>query len=179
MSWSCKGQRSARHAFFLSYRVATERELLERFHPLLKRIAKRRAREPVLFFWDRHCLNEGKDFEVGFRNGLKQSDSVVYFISKASIDIMAEKLFQNREAKIIPIILKNDFPDAGSFIDYAFKTIPKDAVHVASGKSAHDTFGLLFRNQVIPLNVETLHDIVYDILTLGDQVRERANGEDM
>ncbi|KAJ3081725.1 hypothetical protein HK102_002173, partial [Quaeritorhiza haematococci] len=104
---------------------------------------------------------------------------------------MAEKLSKNSEdkvlveieegvsqtqAKIIPVMFTKDFPDAGFFISYAYKQT-KDAVHVASKTSVHDTFGKLFRNQIISLNVHKLHDVVYDILSVVDKVQERADHE--
>ncbi|KAJ3080370.1 hypothetical protein HK102_003108 [Quaeritorhiza haematococci] len=98
--------------------------------------------------------------------------------SQDNVHVEIEEGVSQTQAKIIPVMFTKDFPDAGSFISYAYKQT-KDAVHVASKTSVHDTFGKLFRNQIVSLNVDKLHDVVYDILSVVDKVQERADNEDV
>ncbi|KAJ3076334.1 hypothetical protein HK102_005435 [Quaeritorhiza haematococci] len=86
---------------------------------------------------------------------------LVYVQSQGNVLVEIEEGVRT-PAKIIPVMFTKDFNSVGSFTNYVYKTVPKDAVHVASNKSAHETFEKLFRNQIVSLNVDKLHDVIYE-----------------
>jgi hypothetical protein len=63
---------------FLSYRVTSDAELVERLHDKLRSIN-------VDVWWDRVCLLPGQPWEEGFADGLLSSDISVPFLSKAAL----------------------------------------------------------------------------------------------
>jgi len=68
------------HAYdiFLSYRVATDSELVERLYDKLTALG-------VRVWWDVKCLPSGKPWEEGFADGLFHSAMIVPVISQAAI----------------------------------------------------------------------------------------------
>ena len=44
-------------------------------------VKKTNTGKPIYTFWDKTCLNDGKDWEEGFCNGLKTSQVIVLLIS--------------------------------------------------------------------------------------------------
>ncbi|KAJ3082874.1 hypothetical protein HK102_001411, partial [Quaeritorhiza haematococci] len=207
MPWNCKRHKVPRHAAFLSYRVATEERVLEQLHPLLERVARRRKGLPIPFFWDKLCLNDGENFQVGFTTALLNSDAVLYVISQESVEIMATNVANRSQdnvlieieqglttsgSRCVPVVLKprqgkqapetdTDRPGKGigDFISFVFKTIPEGSIHVASGADVHQTLRDLFKNNAVVLDLDQVHNFVYDILNVIDPPRVREFGEDV
>ena len=69
---------SGARRLFLSYRVSTDADLVERVYDKLRSLG-------VAVWWDRKCLLPGQPWEDGFADGLLASDVFVPFLSKAAL----------------------------------------------------------------------------------------------
>jgi len=79
---------AADYDIFLSYRVNSDKNLVEALYSKLKEKGLR-------VFWDKICLAAGKDWEKGFASGLCGSEIFVPIISRAAIKTRFETMNEN------------------------------------------------------------------------------------
>lgn len=79
-AWMCQHPEHRGHDMFLSYRVATDQALVESLAFALASGSDSRT-----VFLDKHCLNNGEEWEVGFLNALRTANLIVLLISDASL----------------------------------------------------------------------------------------------
>ena len=80
----CRAHNVAVHHFFLNYRVACEKEVVEEIYKVLA-CAKLKHGTSVHVFWDSKCLNYGQNWEKGFLGWLQRSRVIVLFISATTL----------------------------------------------------------------------------------------------
>jgi len=136
--WKCKSHESLFHDVFIPYRVWSDKDLSLKLALHLDRQAKEGGRGDTLrVFLDRHCLNDGEDWEMGFLYGLQYAAVTVLLVSgKALQGIMqadqrqdnvlleyeyAIKGEQEGHKIVLPLFVNNDdfspfvFPDLSLF----------------------------------------------------------------
>ena len=136
--WKCKSHESLFHDVFISYRVWSDKDLSLKLALHLDRQAKEGGRGDTLrVFLDRHCLNDGEGWEMGFLYGLQYAAVAVLLVSgKALQGIMqadqrqdnvlleyeyAIKGEQEGHKIVLPLFVNNDdfspfvFPDLSLF----------------------------------------------------------------
>eukprot|EP00048_Salpingoeca_helianthica_P008771 m.125982 g.125982 ORF g.125982 m.125982 type:complete len:339 (+) comp14684_c2_seq2:74-1090(+) len=112
--WECRHPNHMSHDVFLSYRVASDQGFVES-------LAFALGAEGHSVFFDKHCLNNGEDWEVGFLNGLRTSKVVVPIMSNDAVEgikkaherpdnmlleyEVALELHKAKKAAIIPVLL--------------------------------------------------------------------------
>ena len=80
----CRAHNTEVHHFFLNYRVACEKSVVEVMYTALA-CAKLKHDTTAQVFWDSKCLNYGQDWEMGFLGWLKMSKVIVLFISHTTL----------------------------------------------------------------------------------------------
>ncbi|KAI8608761.1 hypothetical protein BC830DRAFT_1233804 [Chytriomyces sp. MP71] len=80
--WKCAGLFDVHHVF-ISYRVATEKDVALQLHNGLTN--KKRNEEFIHTYLDKCCLEYGKEWEAGFLNGLKNSKVIVLLLSEKGL----------------------------------------------------------------------------------------------
>jgi len=87
---SCRSHKRTKHSFFINYRVNTEGCTMTpgelpggAVQLLYEKLAVRKTKEgkSLFVFWDKKCLNYGQDWEIGFMNGLVNSQVIILLIS--------------------------------------------------------------------------------------------------
>jgi len=125
----CRTHQQTKHDVFINYRVATEGKkvtyssepdggLVELVYTKIARQKKGNG-DPVYVFWDKKCLNYGRDFQKGFLHGLTSSNVIILLISMKVLRDIVENapkkqdnvlfeyecaLLQNRGGKGVPVV---------------------------------------------------------------------------
>ncbi|KAJ3124346.1 hypothetical protein HK100_011264 [Physocladia obscura] len=82
------------HDAFISYRVVSEATFARLLHSNLQE-------KGLDVFLDVRCLHDGEDWEVGFNEGLKDCKTVLYLLSRASLEIMKAKADKGEEDNVL------------------------------------------------------------------------------
>lgn len=86
----CKSHLRLEHDLFTNYRVKTELDVIEMLYKILA-VQKRKDGNPLFVFWDKQCLNDGQNWEMGFMNGLQKSQAIVLLMSNSVCRSMTVK----------------------------------------------------------------------------------------
>eukprot|EP00026_Physarum_polycephalum_P008013 Phypoly_transcript_08087.p1 GENE.Phypoly_transcript_08087~~Phypoly_transcript_08087.p1 ORF type:complete len:452 (+),score=62.39 Phypoly_transcript_08087:80-1357(+) len=153
----CKAHKRKFHDIFLNYRVKCEgmqgkRSWEEHSGGVVEQVyralatKKTKRGKPIYVFWDKTCLNDGQNWEMGFEQGIKNSQVIVLLMSNTTMQGILSNAAQHQDNVLIeyesalllnklynkpvfPVFLAEYKEDSHELVPFSFSHSFPDVLH--------------------------------------------------
>eukprot|EP00026_Physarum_polycephalum_P002935 Phypoly_transcript_02944.p1 GENE.Phypoly_transcript_02944~~Phypoly_transcript_02944.p1 ORF type:complete len:478 (+),score=65.58 Phypoly_transcript_02944:1111-2544(+) len=178
----CKSHKVGTHDYFLSYRVATELQTVNRLYDSLTQ-ATRKSGDSIKVFLDGKCLPDAEDWQKSFLYGLHHTKIIVPVISAGGLahfhkaheendnvlleyeHMLSLLTLKKGNIKVYPIFI-DAFPRASDF---------PDKPHLTTGKNIRKTLDGIIRLQGRRVKADSIDEVIPSLLEKLDELETGAN----